>query len=248
MSYINNILNTRTNISITMSSDGEIESITEAMSTVDLNKKKGKPKSSSSVNKECKKALVETIDAIATNHKVISSLDDNNLMVIELLSNIHQIVGDMSKKFDEVLNIGLKKPRIAPVNTKAKSKPIKEESKSPPKKNANSVVKTEPIVSTINKNHSKPIKNIMIYFKTKYQEDDTLFNDVLEENQANALFEQHKADIASKKEGAVRKKAKATLLYKTLTKAQKSKIRDKMINEDERSNINTNDELAEESE
>jgi hypothetical protein len=230
-----------------MSSDGEIESITEAMSTVDLNKKKGKPKGSSSVNKECKKAIAETINAVTTNHKVISSLDDN-IMVIELLNNIHQIVGDMSKKFDEVLNIGLKKPRIVPVKQNTKNKPIKEESKSPPKKNANSVVKTEPIVSTINKNHSKPIKNIMIYFKTKYQENDTLFNDVLEENQAKTLFEQHKADIASKKEGDVRKKAKATLLYKTLTKAQKSKIRDKMINEDERSNINTNDELAEESE
>lgn len=200
-----------------------------------------------SSDKEIKRSVAEVVSVVTSNARVLSSLEGNDATAIELLNTIYQRVEDMSKKFDEVLNIGLKKPRVVSKPTKPTVKPTESKTKSPPKKRAN--IATENVnVSTINAVPDKPIKNVMTYFKAKYQEDDTVFNDVLEENQAEALFEQHKADIAAKKEGILRKKTKATLLYKTLTKAQKSKIREKMVNEHERSSINNSDELNEDSE
>ena len=200
-----------------------------------------------SSDKDIKRSVAEVVSLVTSNTAVLGSLKDNDATIIELLNSIHQRVEDMSKKFDEVLNIGLKKPRVVSKTSKPAIKSTESKTKSPPKKKAN-VATTNLDVSTIIKVQDKPIKNVMTYFKTKYQEDDTLFNDILEENQSEAVFEQHKSDIASKKEGAPRKKTKATLLYKTLSKSQKSKIRERMVNEHERSIINNNDELAEESE
>jgi hypothetical protein len=198
-----------------------------------------------SSDKEMKKSLSEMMESITDNKRIISALEENDKTVIELLNVIYQRVEDMSKKFDEVLNIGLKKPRINLPLVK-ETTPTGKQNKSPPKKTPNSVV-TKPVISTINKDKVKPVNNIMTYFKKKYIEDDTTFDNILEENQAEALFEEHKDDIASKKDDNARKKTKVTLLYKSLTKEQKSKIREKMLNEHERSTINNSDELAEES-
>jgi hypothetical protein len=200
-----------------------------------------------SSNDELQKVLGDVVNVVKSNTHVNNDIVDNNILVVEIINNIYQQVCDLNRKFDAVLNIGVKKPRSTTLTPKTSDKPSKVESKSPPKKKKNSVINTEVSVSTIKKVQSKPIKNIMTYFKTKYQEDNTLFSNILEENQAESVFEQNKSVIALKKEGVLREKSKATLLYKTLTDAQKSKIRDIMVNEHERSNLNNSDELAEES-
>ena len=71
----------------------------------------------------------------------------------------------------------------------------------------------------------------MAYFKTRFIEDQTFFDDILEENQAKSLFAEHDTEIKSKKEGLTRTKMMSTLLYKNITREQKNKIRDKMSDE-----------------
>ena len=85
----------------------------------------------------------------------------------------------------------------------------------------------------------------MTYFKYKYTEDQNFFVGILEEKQAEALFEEH-ADELSDKKGVAKSKAHASLLYKNLTKAQKTKVRQKMMDENDAADVNNDDDIAEE--
>jgi hypothetical protein len=195
-------------------------------------------------------SLAEIVKSVTSNTTILNSVQSNNETVIELLNVIYQRVEDMGKKFDEVLNIGLKKPKISPKQPNKKkatsnTDAIKTEIKPSKKTNLD---ESNNVVSLINTPKPKPVKNIMTYFKTKYMENDAFFNDILEENQDKSTFEENKVNIDNKKEGIVRNKYKTSLLYKKLSKEQKNKIREKMINEHERSIINNSDEIAEESE
>ena len=156
---------------------------------------------------------------------------------------------DMSKKFDEVLNVGIKKPSGGCKNNTVNDDKMKQTetsststSKSVTVKNKSPESKNE--VST-NEEPPKVIKNIMTFFKTRYVQNPNVFNDILEENQADAIFAEHVTEIASKKEGIQRNKFKATILYKKISKAQIKRIRDKMMDEHDSASINNDDDVKE---
>lgn len=189
-------------------------------------------------DKAMKASLAEIINTIGANGMVITAVQNDNKMVLELLHNIYQRVEDMSKKFDEVLNTGIKKPKSVPKNTPVKKPPAKKKSESKSK----TVKETSSTEGGV-----KLIKNIMTYFKTRFTENDKFFNDILEENQAESIFAEHEDEINSKKAGAARTKAQATILYKNLTKDQKKKIREKMMDEHDKASINDEDDIEDES-
>lgn len=187
-----------------------------------------------------KSTLANIVCAVSTNKAVLDEVKSDNAMVIELLNTIYQRVEDMSKKFDEVLNTGIKKPKaVAPkkATEKAVETPRKKSAVKVKASDANAADTDAPV---------KVIKNIMTFFKTRYIEDRTLFDDILEENQAEAIFAENETDISAKKEGVQRDKAKATILYKNLTKAQKKKIREKMMDEHDAASVNNDDDVDEE--
>ena len=229
------------------------------------------------------KASLNTIISELHAHKeIVTEVRADNKAMFEILNTLYQRVEDMSKKFDEVLNAGIKKPRTddsseptkksesaAPKKARGESaakksaaaaKDIAEssgcgsehvvaESVAPAKKKPVTKAKTaDPSASeTKSDKGGKVVNNIMTYFKTKYLEDSSVFNDILDEKQAEEAFAKNAADIESKKAGATREKAKAMILYKSTTKEQKKKIRDRIINEQEAASVN-NDEDVEEAE
>lgn len=183
------------------------------------------------MSKEFNTALAKITKDIASNKHVIQELSQSNATVVELLNNIYARVEDMSKKFDEVLTIGLKKPKQPSKSAKSsKTSSKSDEKKTPVKKKAKPT-------------RSKPINNIMTYFKVRFAENNDVFSDILEENQYESVCEEHKEAINAKKEGPTRERAKITLLYKSITDSQKNKVREMMINEKERATINNSDEL-----
>lgn len=197
-----------------------------------------------------KSTLANIVCAVSTNKSVLDEVKSDNAMVIELLNTIYQRVEDMSKKFDEVLNTGIKKPKaVAPKKETAKAAKIKTTTTTTaetPRKKSAVKVKASDAKAADTDAPVKVIKNIMTFFKTRYIEDGTIFDDILEENQAEAIFAENETDISTKKEGVQRDKAKATILYKNLTKAQKKKIREKMMDEHDAASVNNDDDVDEE--
>ena len=197
-----------------------------------------------------KSTLANIVCAVSTNKAVLDEVKSDNAMVIELLNTIYQRVEDMSKKFDEVLNTGIKKPKaVAPKKETAKTAKIKATTTTTaenPRKKSAAKVKASDAKAADTDASVKVTKNIMSFFKTRYIEDGTLFDDILEENQAEAIFAENETDISAKKEGVQREKVKATILYKNLTKAQKKKIREKMMDEHDAASVNNDDDVDEE--
>ena len=197
-----------------------------------------------------KSTLANIVCAVSTNKAVLDEVKSDNAMVIELLNTIYQRVEDMSKKFDEVLNTGIKKPKaVAPKKATANAAKVKTTTvtaaETPRKKSAVKVKASDAKTSDTDA-PVKVIKNIMTFFKTRYIEDGTIFDDILEENQAEAIFAENETDISAKKEGVQRDKAKATILYRKLTKAQKKKVREKMMDEHDAASVNNDDDVDEE--
>ena len=196
-----------------------------------------------------KSTLANIVCAVSTNKSVLDEVKRDNAMVIELLNTIYQRVEDMSKKFDEVLNTGIKKPKaVAPKKETAKAAKIKTTTTTveTPRKKSAVKVKASDAKAADTDEPVKVIKNIMTFFKTRYIEDETTFDDILEENQAEAIFAENETEISDKKKGVQRDKAKATILYKNLTKAQKKKIREKMMDEHDAASVNNDDDVDEE--
>ena len=181
-------------------------------------------------DKEIKNVLGNITKSVTDNSEVINDMsnDVSFKMLVELIENINQRLSDMSKKFDEVLNIGLKKPKVNQSNKSTDELPKKKKT----------VTKKEESKSS----EPKLIKNIMTYFKVKYLEDQTAFNDILEENQAEALFKEHAEKLKNKK-GDAKIKAQTSILYTNLTKAQKNKVRERMIDENDAVSINNDDDI-----
>jgi hypothetical protein len=186
-----------------------------------------------------KTSLAEIVDIVNANKNVLDALKSDSAVMKELLHNIFQRVEDISMKFDETINSGLKKPKIVP-----KKVPTKNET--PAKKIASKSDKEEPSSAPPTLSNIKLIKNIMTYFKTRYIEDNSAFDDILEENQADSLFAEHAVDLNAKKEGANRNKAKATLLYQNMSSSQKKKIREKMMDEYDKANVDDDEDISEE--
>ena len=197
-----------------------------------------------------KSTLANIVCAVSTNKAVLDEVKSDNAMVIELLNTIYQRVEDMSKKFDEVLNTGIKKPKaVAPMKETAKAAKVKTTTTTiaeTPRKKSAVKVKASDAKAADTDAPVKVIKNIMTFFKTRYIEDGTIFDDILEENQAEAIFAENETDISAKKKGVQRDKAKATILYKNLTKAQKKKIREMMMDEHDAASVNNDDDVDEE--
>jgi hypothetical protein len=180
-------------------------------------------------DKDTKTLLNTIVSSVTKNTDVSTDVQSDTKMILELVNTIYQRVEDMSKKFDDVLNVGLKKPKITPPKKTATSTDVPKKKKAVVKKEE---TKTEP----------KLIKNIMSYFKVKYIEDPTIFDNILEESQAEALFEEHADELADKK-GVAKLKTQTSLLYKNLTKTQKKKIREKMLDENDAASVNNDDDI-----
>ena len=54
--------------------------------------------------------IAQLVNEVAKNKQLIKELSDDNKQITELLHGIYQLTSDVSKKQDEWLNIGLKKP------------------------------------------------------------------------------------------------------------------------------------------
>jgi hypothetical protein len=180
-------------------------------------------------DKDTKTLLNTIVSSLTKNTDVSTDVQSDTKMILELVNTIYQRVEDMSKKFDEVLNGGVKKPKITPPKKTATLTDV-------PKKKKVVVTKEE------TKTEPKLIKNIMTYFKVKYLEDQTVFDSILEESQADSLFAEHADELVDKK-GAAKLKTQITVLYKNLTKVQKKKIREKMLDENDAASVNNDDDI-----
>jgi hypothetical protein len=176
-----------------------------------------------------KNTLSEIISVVSCNEKIIKKLQCDNKKILEIVNNIYERSEDMSTKIDFVLNMGHKKPKETTVKP-TKSKPDK-------------------ITDSKESDTGAPkiIKNIMTYFKTKYIADNTCFDDILEENQAQALYTEHEKDLSSKK-GDMKIKSQSILLFRNLNPHQKKKVREKMNDEIDALSVNNDDDIKEEAE
>jgi hypothetical protein len=200
-------------------------------------------------DKALKKTLSEVVSKISNNSNISSDLQKDVKLLVELVNTIDQRVADISMKVDQFLNAGAKKPNAVPKKTPSTEKPVKKTpvKKSLSKKNLTDDEKDDAKENESNSTEITPIgqiKNILSYFKTRYGEDPECFNDHMEENQAKALFSENEDSISTKKEGDVRSKFKATLLYKNLTKSQKDKIREMMTSEKEQADADNSNDLV----
>lgn len=75
---------------------------------------------------------------------------------------------------------------------------------------------------TVSKTVKAPVKNIMTYFKFKYNEDPSSLNEIVSEKEIKELFEKHKKEIDARK-GNKLDIFKGTLIYKHLIKDNKGK-------------------------
>lgn len=181
--------------------------------------------------KEMKNTLSDMVSTFAEHKDIVSSIQEENKTIMVLVNSIYERVEDISKKLDFALNAGIKKPKVSAVKNIETTQPKK-------KKSAAKKVDAE----TESSGGDKLIKNIMKFFKVRYTEDQTFFDDILEENQSEAIFEENKEDLDSMKEDA-RIKKQSSLLYKKLTKTQKNKIREKMLDEHDAASINNDDDV-----
>lgn len=201
----------------------------------------------SATDNQFKTALSTIVTNVSNHQKILDELKTDNAMMIELLNTIYQMTEDMSKKFDEVLNIGIKKPSGSNTtkNNSTDDKSKQQDPASTPS-TKNIVVKNKSSKPESNNDEQpKVIKNIMTFFKTRYVQNPNVFNDILDENQAESIFAEHVAEIDSKKEGVQRDKFKASVLYKKISKAQIKKIRDKMMDEHDSASVNNDDDVKE---
>lgn len=205
-------------------------------------------------DKSIKKTLSDILSKVSTNTNVSVDLQKDVKLLVELVNTIDQRVADISMKVDQFLNAGAKKPKAVPKKASTKPATKKVPAKKAPAKKTTTIKKSssddedEEAVETKTSGDADitpigEIKNILSYFKTRYGEDPDCFNDHLEENQASALFAENEDSIITKKEGDIRNKYKATLLYKNLTKVQKNKVREMKTAEQELANADNSNDL-----
>ena len=175
-------------------------------------------------------AQTEILNVLSSHKQILKELKNTNAMLLETLQLIHQRVEDNGKKQDMWMNVGVKKPKQV---ENAKKKPVKKTKKTElvditKKKSAKK--QDEPHSTPVEEESAEEegpvpignIKNIMTYFKIRWAEDSSNFDSILEDKQAESLFEEKKEEIAGKK-SADREKTKINMLYKSLTEPQKKK-------------------------
>ena len=164
-------------------------------------------------------ALNEVKSILSKQSSDIKNLNDNHKMVLELLNTNYQILNDINTKLDFYSNVE-KIPKPVPVESQETSKTTK-------------VPKKEVKQKTTS-------KHINHYFKNMYAKDNNYFNDIFEEKQIEALFIEHK-DILDKKKGTAKITAQSNILYESLSKTQKKKLRDKKDSDNTLDNDTTTD-------
>lgn len=200
---------------------------------------------------ESLKTLTEMLSVLTENNKLLKEdnklLKENNKLlkenlnklnnVYEINENNHETIEDIGTKIDLIINIdGTKKPKSVFKKIDVSDSKTK---KIPKKPKASSSTETKVV-------EPKVINNIMSYFKQRYIEDNTYFDEILEEKQAEALFKEHEKLISSKKGDAKQNAAKANLIYKDLSDSQRKKVREKMTDENETISTNNDDDIEEE--
>lgn len=170
------------------------------------------------------KDLKKQNEVLKTTLDELKSTADRNAEVIE---TTYQRTEDVSKKFDELLNTGIKKPK--PIPTKPTSTEVKSKSEKKSKASTNE--------------NPKVIKNILKYFKVKYASNENIFDDILEENQVSTVLLENAAKIDGKKNETDKQKERINLVYKSLTESQRNKIRARMVSDNDAISTNTNDDI-----
>ena len=154
------------------------------------------------------------------------------------------MVDDISKKLDEVLNIGSsKKPKGVSSKSVNNSdeKSAQSESVSVAVKKNNLKNKESDSKTDISNDNVKVRNNILTYFKTRYTQNPSIFSDILDESHVETIFAEHKIEIEAKKEGNERNKFKTSILYKNIiqnNKKMREKLQAKMMDEIDSSSIN----------
>jgi hypothetical protein len=195
-----------------------------------------------SVNESITKILA-IVSELQSDHKklfhqqMINSEDNKKFLHqqkinSEVIETTYQITEDVCKKFDLVLNVGIKKPTVSTIKT--------EESK---EANLDTKPKKKTRVEKSSKGGTEIIKNILTYFKVRYNENMNIFDSILEENQAKSIFEENAKSINAKKNDVEKQKERTNLLYKNLSDSQKKKVREMMTEENESAVINNDDDI-----
>jgi len=160
-----------------------------------------------------KTELAEIMTLLKGLQKDVKEIKAQTAMSTENISNIYQTSSDLSRKFDEMVNVtGIKTPTGTKNETKKTSG--KKETKARPKSKA---VKSKPIVKK-----KKLHGNIMTYFRSKFLADQTYFHSVMDPKETEELFEEHEKDLKAKK-GDKKLKAQVGFLYKAIS-ANKPKM------------------------
>ena len=205
---------------------------------------------------QIKTSLSNIVSTINANKVILDDVKMDNKAIIEILNSIYQRVEDISKKYDDVLNAGIKKPKTSTT----KKEPDEETTTEPvvatttvktptPRKKGAAKAKAD-AKSEEPETTSKVVKNIMSYFKDRYLKDPNSFNDLIDATQRASIFNNadNAAELNSKTVGLQRSKTEAAILYKNLTVTQRATIRKNMKNEHDAVSINNDVDVVEDGE
>jgi hypothetical protein len=197
--------------------------------------------------------LAKLIKDVSENKRLINEVNDDNKQIAELLHSIYQITLDVSKKQDEWLNMGLKKPKTK--STKNTITDECDESNDDIKKETSTDTNSSEAVSTSKKIKPKGKKaindstddiftsNIMSYFKKRYKENTHYFDSILNLDDVEKLFKDNADKIDLKKTDAHKLTERVNILYKSMDKDQKNKIREMKSIEIEKLSAITSDDI-----
>ena len=186
----------------------------------------------------------EILSSLKEIKKSIKEVKESSKLSEENITDMYQIISDLSKKYDELFNIiGLKTP--VGVNSKKKSKETEkktkksnesEEKKSNESEEKKCNLKSKAVKSKNEKEKKKLYSNILTYFKKKYLEDPSFVSSIIPLEEQNELFNIEKnRKILDSKKGLSKLKSQAVLLYKYMPKGESrnKKIRAMMEKEND---------------
>lgn len=158
-----------------------------------------------------KSEIAEILTLLKSLRKEVNSLNGQVDMCTENNANIFQTVSDLSRKFDEMINVtGIGTPVVSKKSNENKTSSNKA---SQPKtsRSKSKAVKTKTSVAK-----KKLHGNIMTYFRSKFLADQSYFRSIMSEKEENTLFTEHEKDLKSKN-GDKKIKAQVGILYKAIS-------------------------------
>jgi hypothetical protein len=205
---------------------------------------------------QIKTSLSNIVSTINANKVILDDVKMDNKAIIEILNSIYQRVEDISKKYDDVLNAGIKKPKTSTT----KKEPDEETATEPvaattavktptPRKKGAAKAKAG-VKSEEPESSSKVVKNIMSYFKARYIDDPNSFNDLISKQERESIFNipENATELNSKTAGLQRTRAESAIMYKSLTNLQRNTIRKNMKNEHDAASTNNDVDVVEDGE